>query len=289
MKDTAHHPINRQLGPVSGCFWNPIQGNGDVLDMEKIREKLDTFSRLDLLILEAYRHRHVGFMKKLLELGANPNVSNLFGMPLLMTAIYEQQEEVVRLLLDAGADINTSHAGFTPMMYAQMSQNPSIINLLNTHTTMNNNQTSHTPPAPTTIDELLNSQWGKAAEKQGTVDKILEMVPKILKKLSHGDGMMQNLANKVSELFELLRMHLKGENVLTPRNFLIIVAGLLYLISPWDFIPDFIPAIGWLDDMGILILVYEQLKPVLTKLFSKAAEESPAAQDSVHNSPSESN
>ena len=31
------------------------------------------------------------------------------------------------------------------------------------------------------------------------------------------------------------------------------LAGIIYVISPWDFLPDFIPLLGWIDDIFILI------------------------------------
>ena len=31
------------------------------------------------------------------------------------------------------------------------------------------------------------------------------------------------------------------------------MAGIIYVISPWDFLPDFIPLLGWIDDIFILI------------------------------------
>ncbi len=35
----------------------------------------------------------------------------------------------------------------------------------------------------------------------------------------------------------------------------LVVAALLYLISPIDVVPDFIPFAGWLDDLGVAAMV----------------------------------
>lgn len=35
-----------------------------------------------------------------------------------------------------------------------------------------------------------------------------------------------------------------------------VVVGLLYVISPFDAVSDFLPVIGWLDDLGVLGVMY---------------------------------
>lgn len=44
-----------------------------------------------------------------------------------------------------------------------------------------------------------------------------------------------------------------------------VVIGLLYVISPFDAISDFLPIIGWLDDLGVLGATYLFLMQELGK------------------------
>jgi uncharacterized membrane protein YkvA (DUF1232 family) len=36
------------------------------------------------------------------------------------------------------------------------------------------------------------------------------------------------------------------------KRWIIYTLGILYILSPIDLIPDFIPVVGWLDDIGVL-------------------------------------
>lgn len=56
-----------------------------------------------------------------------------------------------------------------------------------------------------------------------------------------------------------------------PR-WLIIVLSVLYILSPLDLVPDVIPVIGWLDDVGALGLIVSTLS---------GSEEAPAAEEST--------
>lgn len=47
------------------------------------------------------------------------------------------------------------------------------------------------------------------------------------------------------------------------KRVIIVLLAFIYVVSPLDLIPDFIPVIGWLDDLGVLAWAAKQV------LFSK--------------------
>ena len=43
------------------------------------------------------------------------------------------------------------------------------------------------------------------------------------------------------------------------KKIIIVLLALIYVISPLDLIPDVIPVIGWLDDLGVLAWAARQV------------------------------
>jgi len=62
---------------------------------------------------------------------------------------------------------------------------------------------------------------------------------------------------------------MEGENKLKKLklwDWIKIVAAIIYIISPIDLVPDFIPVAGWLDDLAVLIVAGV---PIFKKLLSR--------------------
>ena len=64
---------------------------------------------------------------------------------------------------------------------------------------------------------------------------------------------LQNWARRLKQ--ETLALYLAARHPLTPWFARVIIAGLVaYALSPIDLIPDFIPVVGYLDDLILLPL-----------------------------------
>lgn len=70
----------------------------------------------------------------------------------------------------------------------------------------------------------------------------------------------------LSDAKKMISAALKGEFKLKKRNILIILGGLLYVISPLDFLPAaLLGPIGLADDAAILMFVYKRITSELER------------------------
>lgn len=74
-------------------------------------------------MLAATRGR-IGTVRSLLRLGADMAQRDHDGLTALMLAAVERQDEVLRVLIAAGANVNTSNEGITPLGVPPSSATP---------------------------------------------------------------------------------------------------------------------------------------------------------------------
>ncbi len=74
------------------------------------------------------------------------------------------------------------------------------------------------------------------------------------------EGPLKEIITEVKLLINMLRDYKRGSYTTLPkRTILSVTAALLYLVSPIDVIPDFIPLIGVVDDIFVLNFVWKQI------------------------------
>lgn len=60
---------------------------------------------------------------------------------------------------------------------------------------------------------------------------------------------------KIPDIYRMFKAMLKGKYKPNYSGFILPGIALIYLISPIDIVPDVIPVIGWLDDVGIVAFI----------------------------------
>ena len=95
--------------------------------------------------------------------------------------------------------------------------------------------------------DLLKSRWGKLAKTVEGEAEVRKEFKKWLKKTKN-----TTLAKRGRQLWD----YFNSGNVSGTEKVLV-VAALLYLISPVDLVPDWLPVAGLLDDVGVATLVLD--------------------------------
>jgi uncharacterized membrane protein YkvA (DUF1232 family) len=107
-------------------------------------------------------------------------------------------------------------------------------------------------------DRLLRYTQGKDYNKILNEKEFWEKVEKASPALKKT---MKNL----KDLFTLFRDSIKGKYDLHPVTLGIIGGGLLYFIIPMDLIPDYLPVVGYLDDLAVLTTIVNSLHEEIEK------------------------
>ncbi len=111
----------------------------------------------------------------------------------------------------------------------------------------------------------------KEEAKRALVDKELEAEEMLKDKeqthetLKNAEGLLEKikklpvigkLADDIATSIELIRDFIDGRYRRIPTRVIVSTfAGLLYILSPIDLIPDVIPVVGWLDDAAVFSLI----------------------------------
>jgi uncharacterized membrane protein YkvA (DUF1232 family) len=114
--------------------------------------------------------------------------------------------------------------------------------------------------------EAMNKSEVLFSQNQvGLLTLLKGALKKVQETASSSNLTIVKLLNRYIILFsELIKAYVQGSYTKLPLVTLVkITAALLYFVMPFDFIPDFLPFVGFADDLAIVVWVGKAIKEEL--------------------------
>ncbi len=93
----------------------------------------------------------------------------------------------------------------------------------------------------------------KAADYIQNKDKLAGLIDKASLKANGKQGRLRDVWTGLLSFFRMIRAYAKGTyRQVSAKSLLMIVASVVYFVSPIDLIPDFIIGLGFIDDATLL-------------------------------------
>ncbi len=105
------------------------------------------------------------------------------------------------------------------------------------------------------IEKEFEKLSGQTSERD--VERAVKEADRIYEKVRDSSVLSREIA-KVKLLLMLIKDYWEGNYTEIPyRTIIAVVVALLYILNPVDLIPDFLPVIGQMDDLAMLMFVWK--------------------------------
>ena len=107
-----------------------------------------------------------------------------------------------------------------------------------------------------------------ASEIASNPDLIANLIRDVTGKMGDIDESKRKVSDfldKVKTFIRMLTSYINGDYREIPwKSLILLIGALVYFIMPIDLIPDFIPASGLLDDISVVLLVFNGINEDIT-------------------------
>ena len=130
------------------------------------------------------------------------------------------------------------------------------------------------------IPEGFENARKTAKEFVKDIKKTSYLLEEAVKKAERHKNVLENIWDDLQTLFRLLKAWLKGGYPHAPwQTIVFAVAAIIYFVNPFDFVPDFIPGAGYLDDATVIGFVIKSIKKEIEQFL--AFENQQKSQDDI--------
>jgi uncharacterized membrane protein YkvA (DUF1232 family) len=114
---------------------------------------------------------------------------------------------------------------------------------------------------PNRIPFALRRFMGRAEELIKSQSETQRLLHDAQEKAQHHRHSLEKIREQLKALIRMIQAWRNGEyHELPLRTVVVVVAAILYFVTPIDLIPDFIPFTGFLDDATVIALVFKSIR-----------------------------
>lgn len=107
--------------------------------------------------------------------------------------------------------------------------------------------------------KLFGDQVEAIAKQEAKVRTLLADVGQKLVKASKNSKIQQVMV-PISIFIRMVKAHFSGAHKLSNSTLGLVLLALVYFLSPFDFMPDFLGLMGFVDDVSVILAVYAKIK-----------------------------
>jgi uncharacterized membrane protein YkvA (DUF1232 family) len=107
----------------------------------------------------------------------------------------------------------------------------------------------------------IMAKASRMTEERTRFKQFIKKVGEKTKRISADHVNLKELINQVQLLMRMLTKYFNGEyNGFSQGTILTLLFGLVYFLTPLDVIPDFIPLVGFSDDLSVIYFIIKNLR-----------------------------
>jgi uncharacterized membrane protein YkvA (DUF1232 family) len=106
---------------------------------------------------------------------------------------------------------------------------------------------------------LYLEKANQIAGEDSKLQKLLKNVSDRLSQVSHHPK-VQTALEPILIFKRMIQAHRSGKFKVSSKTLGLIVLGLVYFVTPIDIIPDFMPILGFTDDLSVILAVFNSVK-----------------------------
>lgn len=125
----------------------------------------------------------------------------------------------------------------------------------------------------TIIEKFKSGEWMDKAQSCLKTPDSLKKLSDDLSGYMNKDG-LKNVQNQLVQLYDYVKLLLtKGYYDYKDHTLVLIIAVIIYVVSPIDLIPDYLPSIGLIDDSALVGWLFQKLGDKLNQSIQEMEQE----------------